>query len=192
MGMLNTLWRTMSRQGRKSTALVAQEREEPMDAGMNRVASAFDALPHFEPYHGFVERVMARVTLPVVLPVHVRLGLALRKHWVIAAAGIAGAAAAGATSLAWQARYPEATPIAVGLFAVQRVAELAWQAVLYVGRVLYESGVMTTLQEIAGSLTATDALMALATVSIVGMGSLSVLLRLVEKPQDMLETSVAR
>jgi hypothetical protein len=51
---------------------------------------------------------------------------------------------------------------------------------------------MTTLQGIVDSLTTADALMALATVSLVGIGSFSVLLRLVEKPQNMLETSAAR
>ena len=192
MGKMKTIWRTMSRKGRKSTALVAQEREEPMDAGMNRVSSALDALSRFEPAHGFVNRVMARITLPVVVPVHVRLRVMLRRHWALATAGVAGAAAAGAAALALQARYPEATPIAVGLFAIRRVGELAWGAVLSLGRALYESGLVAALQGILESLTATDALMALATVSIVGIGSFSVLLRLVEKPQNMLETSVAR
>lgn len=192
MGNMNKFWRAMSRKGRKSTALVAQEREEAMDTGMHRVSSALEALPRFEPAAGFVSRVMARITLPVAVPLHVRLGIAFRQHWVLATTGLAGAAAAGAAALVWQARYPEATPVAVGLFAVRRVGELAWEAVLSMGRLLYESGLMTTLQGIVDSLTTADALMALATVSLVGIGSFSVLLRLVEKPQNMLETSAAR
>lgn len=192
MSKLTTFWRTMTRRGRNTTALAALEREDTIDARVDRVGASLDSLARFEPTPGFVERVMARVTLPPYVPLHLQIGAALRRHWGLALAGVAGALAGVAVTVAWSARYPEATPVAIGVFAIRRIGELAWNGVLSAGRFLYESGLVGVLEGIAEGLTTTDALLALATVSLVGIGSFAVLLRLVEKPHDMLETSAAR
>ena len=192
MSRLTAFWRAKSRKGRKSTALVALEREDTIDAQIQRVGATLDQLQRFQPASGFVDRVMARITLPAFVPVHVRLGAMLKRHWILTTASVTGAAAAGMAAVAWNARYPEATPIAIAVFVVRRVGEFAWGSMLSVARLFYESGFLLSLQGIADSLTTVDALMALATVSLVGIGSFSVLLRLMEKPHDMLETSVAR
>lgn len=146
---------------------------------LRRLAAALAALPTWMPTPGFAERVMARVTLPV--PWHRRIAVAVRDG---TAAGV-GMAATLAALLAgaglWATQFPELRPLALAGWLAGQAGDLVWSAVLAGGRTLYALGLTDLAAAFGADLTITSALAALATVSLVSVGALSVMIRLVRE-----------
>lgn len=142
-----------------------------------RLSVALAALPAWTPSPGFAERVMARVTLPV--PWHRRLAAAVRNR---TAAGI-GVAATVAALLAgaglWATQFPDLRPLVLAGWLAGQAGDLLWSAILAGGRTLYALGLTDLAAALGADLTITSALAALATVALVGLGALSVMIRLV-------------
>ncbi|MFW6085543.1 MAG: anti-sigma factor family protein [Gemmatimonadota bacterium] len=142
-----------------------------------RLSAALAALPTWMPTPGFAERVMARVSLPV--PWHRRIAAAVRES---TAAGL-GAATTIAALLAgaglWVTQFPELRPLALAGWLAGQAGDLLWSAVLAGGRALYVHGLTDLATAFGADLTMTSALAALATVALVGIGALSVMIRLV-------------
>jgi hypothetical protein len=152
-------------------------------ADMVRLTSALARLPAVAPPPGFADRVMARVRLPV--PWHRRAAIAVRQR---RAAGV-GAAAALVTLVAgavvWATRFPALRPFAVVAWIGGQANELFWQGTIAVGRVAYGFGLGELAGAVQADLTLTSAFAALSTIVLVGVGSLSVMLRLLrdERPE---------
>lgn len=146
---------------------------------LRRLSAALAALPTSMPTPGFAERVMARVTLPV--PWHRRIAAAVRSG---TAAGI-GVAATLAALLAgaglWATQFPDLRPLALAGWIGAQAGDLLWSTVLAGGRILYTLGLTDLAAAFGADLTITSALAALATVALVGMGALSVMVRLVRQ-----------
>ncbi len=144
---------------------------------LRRLSAALAALPTWMPSPGFAERVMERVTLPV--PWHRRLAAAVRDR---TAAGI-GVAATLAALLAgtglWATQFPALRPLALAGWLAGQAGDLFWSATLAGGRALYALGLTDLAAALGADLTITSAVAALATVALVGMGALSVMIRLV-------------
>jgi len=134
------------------------------------------ALAPLQPMTGFSDRVMRRVRLP--LPWRVRAAQAMRRHRLAAATAVAGMAGMIAAGLAWVARYPELTPVTVAAFLVQRFTAVMWSGVMQVGRLLYGSGIVDATRDAFGQVSPGTAFVAVATVTIVGLGALRVFLSL--------------
>lgn len=141
-----------------------------------RLSMALAALPAWTPSPGFAERVMARVTLPV--PWHRRVVAAVRDR---TAAGI-GVAAMLAALLAgtalWATQFPDLRPLALAGWLGVQAGDLLWSTILAGGRTLYALGLTDVAAALGAELTVTSAVAALATVALVGMGALSVMIRL--------------
>lgn len=134
------------------------------------------ALAPLQPAIGFSDRVMRRVHLP--LPWRARAVQAVHRHRLAAVAAVAGLGATIAAGLAWVARYPELTPVTVAAFLVQRLTAAAWSGVMQVGRLLYGSGIPEMAREAFGQVTPGTAFVAVATVTVVGLGALRIFLSL--------------
>jgi hypothetical protein len=143
---------------------------------LRRLHVALLALAPLQPMAGFADRVMRRVSLP--LPWRVRVLEAVRAHWVATAAVFAGLAAAVGVGATWTARYPELTPVTVAAFLVERSTSLLWGAVMEIGRLVYGTGVVSTAQGLAEQVTLLTAFLAVATVTVVGLGALRIMLTL--------------
>ena len=130
------------------------------------------------PASGFADRVMARVRLPA--PVWVRALDGVRAHRLRAAAVVATLAAAIAGTFSWLTAYPQLTPGAMTSLLWERGSGLLWQAVLSIGRIVYESGLFALLQAFRADLNAWSAVGALATLALVGSASLWMLMRLMD------------
>lgn len=134
-------------------------------------------LPSLAPSTGFADRVMARVRLPS--PVWVRALDALRSPSgaLAAAAGVLLAVVGTAT---WLLAYPQVTPGGVVSLLADRGTAFAWQAVLAAAKVVYDSGLTSLFQAFRADLTPWSAAGALATLTVMGIGSLWVMLRLLD------------
>jgi hypothetical protein len=144
---------------------------------LRRLHGALVALSPLVPAPGLADRVMRRVRLP--LPWRVRVLAALRQHWIETAAAFAGLAGAIWLGAAWAARYPEVNPVAVATFLVESSVALLWGAVMEAGRFVYGSGILATAEGLVGQLTLTTAFLAVATVTLVGLGALRIMWSLV-------------
>lgn len=146
---------------------------------LRRLSVALSALRTWTPAPGFTERVMARVTLP--MPWHRKVAAAVRER---TAAGI-GIAATIAALLAgaglWATQFPDLRPLALAGWLAGQAGDFLWSAVLAGGRTLYALGVTDLAAAFGADLTITSALAALATLSLVGVGALSVMIRLVRE-----------
>lgn len=146
---------------------------------LRRLSVALSALPTWTPTPGFAERVMARVTLP--LPWHRKLAAAVRDR---TAAGL-GVAATLAALLAgaglWATQFPDLRPLTLAGWLAGQAGDVFWSAVLAGGRALYALGLTDLVAAFGADLTITSALAALATLSLVGVGALSVMIRLVRE-----------
>jgi hypothetical protein len=146
-------------------------------AELRRLSAALARLPLREPAPGFGDRVMARVRLPV--PWHRRLAASVRER---TAAGIAVAATIGAllagTGL-WALRFPHLSPNALAGWLAGQAGELLWQGAMTAGRVAYAMGVTDLAGLLQAELSLASAFAAVATISLVGVGALSVMIRLV-------------
>lgn len=146
-------------------------------AGLRRLSAALAKLPLREPAPGFGDRVMARVRLPV--PWHARLAAAIRER---TAAGVAVAATLGAllagTGL-WAFRFPHLSPSVLAGWLAGQAGDLLWQGAMAAGRFAYAMGLTDLAGALQAELTLASAFAALATIALVGVGALSVMIRLV-------------
>ncbi len=162
---------------RRTSAHVAEcDRCEAAVAELRSLHATLQALPPLHPPAGFSDRVMKRVRLPE--PWRVRALEAVRRHRLAAAAALAGAVAAVGVGVTWLARYPELTPVTVVAFLAERSTSLLWGGVMQVGRFVYGTGIVETVQGFAGQLTPTSGFVAVATVLLVGLGALRIMLTL--------------
>ena len=144
---------------------------------LRSLAAALAKLPLREPSPGFGDRVMARVRLPI--PWHRRLAASLRER---TAAGVAVAATLGAllagTGL-WAFRFPHLSPTVLAGWLAGQAGDLVWQGAMAAGRFAYALGLTDLASALQAELTLASAFAALATISLVGVGALSVMIRLV-------------
>lgn len=151
---------------------------------VREVSAALRNLAVVSPRPGFVERVMARVTLP--LPWHRR---AVASAWerktasVGAAAAVAALAGGGAVWAIW---FENLRPVALAVWMAGQAGDLLWQATIGLGRVAYALGLTDLIGAINADLTVGSALAGLATIALMSIGSLSVMLRLVRESQPTL------
>lgn len=167
------------REHARSCALCAREVAE-----LRRLSAALAGLPSRAPASGFADRVMARVTLPV--PWHRRLADAVRERTT---AGI-GVAATVAALLAgaglWAVRFPELSPLALTGWLAGQAGDLFWQATIEAGRFAYATGFADLASALQADLSLTTGFAALATILLVGVGALSVMIRLVRhEPREL-------
>jgi hypothetical protein len=157
---------------------------------LRRLHSALALLAALGPAAGFTDRVMARVRLP--LPLRVRILEVVRAHRLAAAAALAGVIGATAGSLVMQAQYPDLTPMALAVFLLNRSMALMWSGVMAVGRLLYDSGLAAGVEGLIQQLTIGGALLLLATLSLVGLGALRILMRLMDHSTEAARQAVGR
>ena len=148
------------------------------------VSVALRSLAVVSPQPGFTERVMARVTLP--LPWHRRVAAAARER-KSESVGIAASLAtlAGGAGV-WAIRFPELRPIALATWIAGQAGDLLWQATISMGRLAYSIGLTDLAAAIGADLTAGTAVAGLATITLMSIGSLSVMIRLVRNSQPAL------
>lgn len=147
-------------------------------AEIGSLQERFTALEGFAPSAGFANRVMARVELPA--PRWSRALTGLRAHSARITAIAATAVAAAIGTVAWLTFYPQVTPGAVARIVFDRGTGFLWQVVVTAGRLAYDSGLPTLVQAFGADLNAWSAVGALATLTLVGLVSTWMLLRLME------------
>ncbi len=155
-----------------------------------RLSRSLASLARFEPAPGFADQVMARVTLPAPapapVPVRTRAVQTLRAHWIAASGSVAGVAVTAGVLLVWAARFPQASPAGlVGFVAERTVARLAG-AVLDGAQWIYQSGLASALDQLGSQVSVGSAIAGLATLTLMGVGSLSVTRRLMAEPATQL------
>ena len=159
-------------------------------AEIGSLQARFAALVTLVPSAGFANRVMARVQLPAPRWSRALDGLRLHPPRVAAIAATAVAAVIG--TIAWITTYPQVTPGVVLKLVFERGTNLAWQAVVAVGRVAYDSGLVTLVEAFRVDLNAWSAVGALATLTLVGMVSMWMLLKLMEVSPGAIRIGVRR
>ncbi len=159
-------------------------------AEIGSLQERFTALETLVPSAGFANHVMARVQLPA--PRWSRALTGLRTHSTRIAAIAATATAAAIGTVAWLTFYPQVTPGAVARLVFERGSGFAWQAVVAVGRFVYDSGLASLVQAFRADLNAWSAVGALATLTLVGMVSMWMLLRLMEVSPSAIKIGVRR
>lgn len=146
-------------------------------AELRRLSAALRKLPLHEPAPGFGDRVMARVRLPI--PWHRRLAVSIRER---TAAGVAVVATLGAllagTGL-WAFRFPHLNPTVLASWLAGQAGDLLWHSAMAAGRFAYGMGLTDLAGALQAELTLASAFAALATIALVGVGALSVMVRLV-------------
>ena len=150
----------------------------------------FASLVVLVPAAGFANRVMSRVQLPA--PRWSRVLDGLRMHPPRAAAIAATAMAAVIGTFVWLTTYPQVTPGVMARLVYERGSGLVWQGVVSVGRVVYDSGLATLVGAFRADLNAWSAVGALATLTLVGMVSMWMLLKLMEVSPSAIRTGVKR
>jgi hypothetical protein len=159
-------------------------------AEIGSLQERFFALAVLTPATGFADRVMARVQLPA--PRWSRALDGLRSHPPRVAAVAATAVAAVIGTFVWLTTYPQVTPGVVARLVFERGTGLVWQGVVAVGRIVYDSGLTTLVEAFRADLTAWSAVGALATLTLVGMVSMWMLLKLMEVSPRAIRTGVRR
>ena len=159
-------------------------------AEIGSLQARFAALMTLVPSAGFANRVMASVQLPAPRWSRALDGLRAHQPRVAAFATLAVAAVVG--TVVWLTTYPQVTPGVVAKLVFERGSSLAWQAVVAVGRVMYDSGLATLVQAFRADLNAWSAVGALATLTLVGMASMWMLLKLMEVSPSAIRTGVRR
>ena len=159
-------------------------------AEIGSLQERFAALVVLVPAAGFANRVMARVQLPA--PRWSRVLDGLRAHPPRAAAIAATAMAAVIGTFVWLTTYPQVTPGVMARLVYERGSGLVWQGVVAVGRVVYDSGLATLVGAFRADLNAWSAVGALATLTLVGMVSMWMLLKLMEVSPSAIRTGVRR
>jgi anti-sigma factor RsiW len=159
-------------------------------AEIGSLQARFTALMTLVPSAGFADRVMASVQLPAPRWSRVLHGLRVHPQQVAAIATTAVAGVIG--TIVWLTTYPQVTPGVIAKLVFERGTNLAWQAVVAVGRVVYDSGLATLVQAFRADLNAWSAVGALATLTLVGMVSMWMLLKLMEVSPSAIRTGVRR
>lgn len=145
-------------------------------AELVRLATALRRLPAVEPSEGFADRVMTRVRLPV--PWHRRAAIAVRERRPAGFGAAAALVSLVAGAVMWATRFPDLRPLAVVGWLGSQANELFWQGTIAAGRVAYGFGLSDLVGAVSADLTLTSVFAAVATIALVGVGSLSVLVRL--------------
>lgn len=140
------------------------------------VQAALSALPHHAPAPGLAARVMARVELP--RPWHAQLREAARRRWKSLTAGLVFAGGPVAALAVWVVRHPELTPEGLAVFVHGQLREALWSAALVLWEAAQGWEPLQAAAGVAGALTLTDAALALATLSLMGIGALAALVQL--------------
>jgi len=174
----------------ESRHLASCERCRREIAEIGSLQERFAALLVLVPSTGFANRVMARVQLPA--PRWSRALAGLRTHPPRVAAIAATAVGAVIGTFVWLTTYPQVTPGVVAKLVYERTTGLVWQGVVAVGRVVYDSGLATLIGAFRADLNAWSAVGALATLTLVGMISMWMLLRLMEVSPSAIRTGVRR
>ena len=174
----------------ESRHLASCERCRREIAEIGSLQERFAALVVLVPSTGFANRVMARVQLPA--PRWSRALAGLRTHPPRVAAIAATAVGAVIGTFVWLTTYPQVTPGVVAKLVYERTTGLVWQGVVAVGRVVYDSGLATLIGAFRADLNAWSAVGALATLTLVGMISMWMLLRLMEVSPSAIRTGVRR
>lgn len=151
---------------------------------LRRLHRVLASLEPLSPGIGFTDRVLTRVRLP--LPMRFRVLDAIRAHRLAVAATLGGAAVAIAGGLLLGASYPELTPAALATFLLDRSLALLWSGVLLAGRIAYDAGLVTGVEGLLGQLSMGGALLLLATMSLVGLGTTRIMARLLNAPAPAL------
>lgn len=159
-------------------------------AEIGSLHARFAALLLLAPSAGFSDRVMARIQLPT--PVWLRALDGVRAHRLRAVAVVATLVAAVTGTLTWLAAYPQVTPGAMMRLLWDRGTGLVWQGVVALGRVVYDSGLLAVLEAFQADLNAWSAAGALATLAVVGSGSLWMLMRLMDVSPKTIRMGVRR
>ncbi len=147
-------------------------------------------LPPLAPASDFADRVMARVRLPEPAWVRTLAGLRSSPRRALATAAALVAAVLGAAT--WAVAYPQLTPVQVATFVFDRGTTLVWQAVISAARVVYDSGLTSLMSGVRADLSVWSATGALATLALVGFGSLWIMLRLLDVSPRLLRSGTGR
>lgn len=153
-------------------------------AVLRRLSADLALLPTRAPSADFVDRVMARVQLP--LPWHRRLAAAARERSAAAVSVAAMLAVLAGGAGLWATRFPELRPLALLGWLAGQAGDLLWQATLAAGRTAYALGFTDVASALQADMTLASAIAALATIALVGAGSLSVMIRLVREDRPEL------
>jgi hypothetical protein len=156
----------------------------PGPRGVDQLERACDrvlaSLPRFAPAARFAELVMARVRLPS--PWYVSLWAAVRAHWVATVTAAATVTATAVATTYWMLSNPSMTPGGLAIFVWEETRQLAWRALVSVGRFAFDTGIPTALSGLAEQVQPAQALLALAAVSLLGIGASLMMLRLIRTP----------
>lgn len=145
-------------------------------AALRRVAVALSTLPELAPTAGFADRVMARVELPASWKTRVRR--TVREHRATATAAAAALVAIVGGAGIWAVRFPALRPLDLFAWTAGQASDLFWQATVTMARIAVDLGLAELLAAFGADLTLTSALAGLATIGLMGIGSLSVFVRL--------------
>jgi len=148
---------------------------------VRELSTALRNLVVVSPRPGFVERVMARVTLP--LPWHRRAVVAAWERKTASAGAAATVATLGAGGAVWAIWFENLRPAALAVWIAGQAGDLLWQATIGLGRVAYALGLTDLLGAIGADLTVGSAIAGLATITLMSIGSLAVMVRLVREGQ---------
>lgn len=150
-------------------------------AVLRRLDEALAGLPAHEPSPGFVEAVMARVSLPVPVPWYERLWAAIRERSLLVAGLLAGVGASAGVTTWWVTSHPELSLGGLASFALERLSGLFWTAVVALGRQVWETGLPGALRSLAASVQPVEAAAAMAVLSLCAVAAGAILLRLLDE-----------
>lgn len=148
-----------------------------MERALDRVLAS---LTHFAPAARFAERVMARVRLP--RPWYVSLWETARAHWLATGAAVATLAATTGAAAYVMLSNPTVTPRGLAVFVWEEARQLAWSAVVSIGRMAVDTGIPSAMSGIATQVQPAQALLVLAAFSLLGVCASLMMLRLVRTP----------
>ena len=151
---------------------------------IREVTVALRNLAVVSPRPGFVERVMARVTLP--LPWHRRAVAAAWERKTASAGAAATVALLAGGGAVWAIWFDSLRPAALAGWIAGQAGDLVWQVTIGLGRVAYALGLTDLLGAIGADLTVGTAIAGLATIALMSIGSMSVMVRLVRESQPTL------
>ncbi len=149
-------------------------------AALRSLEGMFRSMPRFAPAARFAERVMARVRLP--RPWYVAVWATMRAHWVATSAATAAAVGAVIGTTGWLFSHPEVTPRGLIGFLLNESQRLVWRGVVSVGRWVFDSGLPSVLSGLVEQVQLTQAVVAMGALSLLSIGAIYTLLRLIRTP----------
>ena len=133
-------------------------------------------LRRISPAPGFASHVILRVRLPV--PWHERALAFTRRRWGVVTTAAAALAVTLTGSAYWLFEAQGLRPVELAAFLLDGARDMAVSAMLTVGRVAYDLGIVDAGSTLADQLTATQALGGLALAGTIGLVALLTMLRL--------------